>query len=83
MAILLTLNTDRWRLEIAGQMRELPAFLPALVDSLAAVAGTAELQLLDRGTGMLVPVASVSQTPPLFFENTVYDCYLTSSSGEA
>jgi predicted component of viral defense system (DUF524 family) len=82
MAILLVLQSNRWRLEVAGPLRDLPAFLP-LPDSLVALQGAAEMQIADRQNGGLISATPVNcTTTPLFFENTVYDCYLTSQSGE-
>lgn len=69
-------------MEVAGPLRDLPAFLP-LPDSVMALQGTAELQIVDRETGALAqPSYDDCSTAPIFFENTVYDCYLTSESGE-
>jgi predicted component of viral defense system (DUF524 family) len=82
MAVLLTLESKRWRLEIAGPLRNLPAFLPAPI-SVMKLEGSAELQVASRDSGELTPASADCQTAPLFFENAAYDCYLTSQSGEA
>ena len=41
MAVLLSLQSKQWRLEIAGPLAELPPFVPAPVDSVIAVEGPA------------------------------------------
>jgi predicted component of viral defense system (DUF524 family) len=81
MAVLLALGSKRWQLEIAGPFCALPAFLPA-VDSLITVQGAAELRIA-RGTNAELSPPPDFRTAPLFFENTTYDCYLTSESGDA
>jgi predicted component of viral defense system (DUF524 family) len=82
MPVLLALQSNRWRLEVAGPLRDLPAFLP-LPDSIVALQGAAAMQIADRENEGLISATSVTcTTTPLFFENTIYDCYLTSQSGE-
>src|SRR5690349_11948029 len=83
MAVLLTLESPRWRLEIAGPVRDLPAFLPAPIDSVMRLQGKADLHIMSRDNGKLTASSADSRTAPLFFENTAYNCYLTSPSGEA
>lgn len=82
MAVLLALDSERWRLEIAGPLRDLPEFLPP-TDSVLKLQGSAGLSVISREHGELIPSPVNTRTAPLFFENTAYDCYLTSSSGEA
>src|SRR5262249_29569353 len=83
MPALLALDSGRWRLEIAGPLRELPPFLPVPTDSVISCDGNAQLKILSRDTGELTPRPPASLNAPLFFENTGYDCYLQSQSGQA
>jgi predicted component of viral defense system (DUF524 family) len=82
MAVLLTLASKRWQLEITGPLCALPAFLPAPIDSLIGIEGAAELRIARGPNGELSPPPDC-RTAPLFFENATYDCYLTSESGDA
>ena len=82
MAVLLTLESKRWRLEITGQARDLPAFL-APPDTAMTLQGEAELRVASGDGGDPRTTSSDARIAPLFFENTAYDCYLTSDSGEA
>ena len=81
MAVLLALESERWRLEVIGPVRELPAFLAA-PDSVMELQGEAELRVASGNGGELSLASAESRVAPLFFENTAYDCYLTSESGE-
>ena len=82
MAVLLTLESKRWRLEITGKARDLPAFL-APPDTAMTLRGEAELRVASGDGGEPRTTSSDARIAPLFFENTAYDCYLTSDSGEA
>ena len=82
MAVLLTLESKRWRLEITGKARDLPAFL-APPDTAMTLQGEAELRVASGDSGEPRTTSSDARIAPLFFENTAYDCYLTSDSGEA
>jgi predicted component of viral defense system (DUF524 family) len=78
----MALQSTRWRLEIAGTPRDVPSFLPTAIDSSATLQGAAELYVADKKGVLTVAPSADCKTAPLFFENTVYDCYLTSQSGD-
>lgn len=82
MPVLLVLESKRWRLELAGPVRELPTFLTTPVDSVTSLNGDATLRMLSREEGELAAAAPQTRMAPLFFENTTYDCYLTSQFGD-
>lgn len=82
MAVLLVLESPRWRLEIAGPLRALPSFLPVPTNSVIRINGTGELRVISRETDALAVLEAGMGSSPLFFENTAYDCYLTSHTGQ-
>lgn len=81
MVPILTLESDRWKLELTGPSRELPDFLP-VPKSHFRVTGDAELRVASGGGRKLHLVSSETRVLPLLFENTTYDCYLKSTLGE-
>lgn len=81
MVPILVLETKHWRVELAGKFRKLPDFLP-VPESLICLRGDAELRVSSGEDRALRLVSDGSYIPPLFFENTIYDCYLNSTSGE-
>lgn len=82
MAVLLALESKQWRLEITGKARELPSFLDP-PDTTLQLRGEASLCVASGDRGELRTILSDTPLKPLFFENTTYDCYLTSNSGES
>ena len=81
MAPLLAIESDRWRFELAGPLRALPDFIP-VPESVIRLSGDAELSVASKGARSLHVIPNESAISPLLFENTTYDCYLTSASGE-
>ena len=81
MAPLLALESDGWRLELAGPSRVLPEFLP-VPESIIRLKGDAKLYVASSDGRNLHLVSNESGIPPLLFENTTYDCYLNSTAGE-
>ena len=78
MPVLLELATDRWRLELAGPERELPAHLPG-ASSVLTVQGDAEVRLREGIWAKGSSEGTAISVSPIFFENTAYDCYLVSA----
>ena len=79
MPVLLELETDRWRLELAGPKRELPSILPA-VGSVLTLQGDAQIRVAGEIAGPGTWEGTDFPIRPLLFENTSYDCYLVSKS---
>ncbi len=82
MALLLVLDSSRWRLEVAGPLRELPPFL-TVPDSVVHLKGEAKLRVASKDGSNLHRAPHKSRVTPIFFENTTYDCYLTSRTRES
>jgi predicted component of viral defense system (DUF524 family) len=81
MALLLSIESLQWRLEIAGPRRRMAPFLPP-VETQVTFDGEGQLSVFSEDDCNLQKIEPDASIRPLFFENTVYDCYLTSHSSD-
>lgn len=83
MPIIAQLQTNAWKLEIVGQIKQPPAFLPLSPNTKFDVSGAGDLSAHNRMTSGLEPLAPGAPVEPLLFENTDYDFYLETKRGNA
>jgi predicted component of viral defense system (DUF524 family) len=80
MPTLIKVETPEWQLEVEGKLPDLPHFIVAPTTSIQ-VEGAAQLSVLNplkKGLELASPKIFIK---PLFFENTQYNFYLSSTSG--
>lgn len=83
MPLLLQAVGAGWKIEIIGKLPDLPPFISATPQTTIVVEGTATVEVFDRATGAMRPIASGSPMEALFFEAVAYDIHLEKSDPSA
>lgn len=82
MSVLLEAETPSWKLQVVGELPELPAFIALGKNTKIEIAGAGEIKIRDRAAKSLSSVSAAELIEPLFFENRGYEFYLTEKSGQ-
>lgn len=75
MPTLLVAEGAGWRIEIIGKLPDLPPFITPMPQTAIIVEGKATLEVFDRASGILRPIAPGAAIEPLFFEAVPYDIH--------
>jgi predicted component of viral defense system (DUF524 family) len=78
---LLQIETDSWRVDVVGAVREIAPFISPGAATRIESDGPASLRVFSRLTNQLEPLESGHPIEPVFFENTDYDFYLHKKDG--
>jgi predicted component of viral defense system (DUF524 family) len=75
MPTLLQAEGVGWKVEIIGKLPNLPPFISATPQTAITIEGAASVEVFDRATGAMTPIASGTPMEPLFFEAVAYDIH--------
>lgn len=75
MPTLLQAEGAGWKIEIIGKLPDLPPFISAAPQTAIVIDGSASVEVFDRATGAMRPIASGEPMEPLFFEAVAYDIH--------
>lgn len=82
-SVIAQLDTHAWRLQIVGNIPDLPPFVPVEENTTIELRGAGDILAFNRKAKRIESLTPGIPIEPLLFENTDYDFYLEPKQGKA